>query len=436
MEYTKDPYSPQSSSGNSKFIVQFATLVYLIGSITCAILVGYYILEQHILNMIISFIMLLACMISMWQIRLNPNNFDYAFGFLSISALIAIFIGVALNFGLGDSGIHMLYPLILIAGISFRNKPYIITVMGILSLAWLWILFFLETQGFYLDNSDSFSLLGKTFFFSWTVLLMVLTLQIVLHNLLRTNKRIEQKTKDVLIEKANAEFANRAKSTFLANMSHELRTPLNAIIGYSEMISEDASEISGAEEIKGDAEKIHVSAVNLLRIINTILDTSTIEAGETKVNRQPVNIKSIIDEVGIMLKPQVEEKGNILTTRFDSVTEEVISDRQKILQVLVNLVSNSNKFTFSGEICLSASQSGNDIIFSVRDTGIGIPTDALERIFDPFQQVDNKYNRKFDGIGLGLAICHQLVELMNGSIRVESTLGKGSKFSVILPLSK
>lgn len=435
MEYIKDPYSPQSSSENSKHIVQFATLVYLIGSITCLILVSYYIVEQQPLNVFISFIMLLACLFSMWQIRLNPNNFDYAFGLLSISALIAIFIGVAINFGLGDSGLYMLYPLILIAGISFRNRPHIITVMGGLSLCWLWGLFYAEQQEFYAGKADGFSLLGKTFFLSWTILLMVLTLRIVLENLLKANRRIEQKTQDVLMEKANAEFANRAKSTFLANMSHELRTPLNAIIGYSEMIGEDAEELAGAEIIHSDAKKIQVSATSLLRIINTILDTAKIETGETKLNLQQVDIKSMIEEVNIMLRPQVESKGNSLMIALDSVPETILVDRQKILQVLVNLLSNANKFTFKGNIQLKASQSKHQVIFSVQDSGIGIPSEAIDRIFSPFQQVNNAYNRKFDGAGLGLSICQQLVELMNGSIEVESTLGQGSTFSIILPLA-
>ena len=436
MKYNLSQYLVQNSNGDSRYISRIAMLLYVLGALACILLIIYSIKEQNTLNTIISFAILITSLLGGWQIRIQPLNNGTYFGFLSLGSLIAVYIGATFNFGLNGSGIHVIYPVILLIGISYRDKPQVITVVGAITMLWIWGLYYLEIQGYYIDKSEPFGILGKTLFFSFTILLMVLTLQFVLRSLLRANQRIYQKTQDALLEKANAEFANRAKSTFLANMSHELRTPLNAIIGYSEMIGEDASDLSGAEEIKGDAEKIHVSAVNLLRIINTILDTATIEAGETKVNLQPINIKSIIDEVGIMLKPQVEEKGNILTTRFDSVAEEVISDRQKILQVLVNLVSNSNKFTFSGEICLKASQSGKNVIFAVEDTGIGIPADALEKIFDPFQQVDNKYNRKFDGIGLGLAICHQWVELMNGSIQVESALGKGSKFSVILPLSK
>lgn len=434
MKFNLSQYLLQNSNRDSKYVARIATLIYVIGGIACAMLLFYSIKERHTLNTIIAFIVLITSILGGWQIRTSPSNFGYSFGFLSLGSLIALFVGVAFNFGLSGSGIHVLYPIILIIGISFRNKPHVITVVGAVSILWLWGLYYLENQGFYIDKAEPFGLLGKTYFFSFTVLLMVLTLQIVLQNLLRANRRIYQKTQDALLEKANAEFANRAKSTFLANMSHELRTPLNAIIGYSEMIGEDASNLAGADEIKGDAEKIHVSAVNLLRIINTILDTATIEAGETKLSLQPINIKSIIDEVSIMLKPLVEEKGNTLITQFDSVAEEIISDRQKILQVLVNLVSNSNKFTFSGEIRLSAHQKDSSVVFSIEDSGIGIPADALERIFDPFQQVDNKYNRQFDGIGLGLAICHQLVKLMNGSIKVESVLGKGSTFSVSLPL--
>jgi PAS domain S-box-containing protein len=233
-----------------------------------------------------------------------------------------------------------------------------------------------------------------------------------------------------------AERANEAKSAFLANMSHELRTPMNAIIGYSEMLAEDAED-EGLEDMLGDLNKITNAGKHLLSLINDVLDLSKIEAGKMDLFLEDFSIKDVAEDVASTALSLVERNANELSVEVDQELGTLHGDVTKVRQILFNLISNAAKFTKEGKITLSAKPSSIGKIPAVRlavtDTGIGIPEDKLEHIFSEFSQADESTTRNYGGTGLGLALVKRFCEMMGGSIRVESTVGQGSDFIVMLP---
>jgi signal transduction histidine kinase/CheY-like chemotaxis protein len=233
-----------------------------------------------------------------------------------------------------------------------------------------------------------------------------------------------------------AEAANRAKSTFLANMSHELRTPLNAILGYSDTIYEDALEL-GYQELVPYLEKIKVAGDQLLNMISDILDISQIATDQVELNLSEFPVIGLIEEVVNVMQPTVKSVGNNLLVKSYDNLETLHSDRQKVKQVLLNLLSNATKFTIRGVITLTTirefSPEGDWLQFRIADSGIGIATEQLDKIFEAFNQVDNSSTREYGGTGLGLAISQHFCRVMGGSITVESELGRGSVFTVRLP---
>jgi signal transduction histidine kinase/DNA-binding response OmpR family regulator len=236
------------------------------------------------------------------------------------------------------------------------------------------------------------------------------------------------------LHQANA--ASKAKSAFLANMSHELRTPLNAIIGYSEMLQEDASDI-GASNCIPDLHKIHTAGRHLLSLINDILDLSKIEAGKIAIDWDEFPVQQLISDVSATIQPLIRKNRNALRIDVEGELGTMESDQTKLRQVLFNLLSNAAKFTEGGEVTLSVQRIESDgmewLKFIVRDTGIGIPADKLDRLFGEFSQIDNSATRKYGGTGLGLAISRRFCQMLGGDIEVESQSGKGSEFRVSLP---
>ena len=233
-----------------------------------------------------------------------------------------------------------------------------------------------------------------------------------------------------------AEEANQAKSTFLANMSHELRTPMNAIIGYSELLTEDATE-DGHEELVPDLEKINSAGKHLLSLINDVLDLSKIEAGRMDLFLETFDLRETLDDVVATAFPLIEQNGNELVEDYEDDLGEMHADLTKVRQALFNLISNAAKFTKQGNVTLRARRVSRDgepwVSLVVADSGIGIPEDKLDLVFEEFAQVDESTTRDFGGTGLGLLLTRQICLMMGGQIRLESEVGVGSTFTIDLP---
>jgi PAS domain S-box-containing protein len=232
-----------------------------------------------------------------------------------------------------------------------------------------------------------------------------------------------------------AEAANRAKSQFLANMSHELRTPLNAIIGFSELLDDQAYGELNPRQHKY-VTNILSSGRHLLQLINDILDLAKIEAGRLTLDVSEFTIASALEDVQRIVEPLALSKRIAVTVESADDLPPLVADRPKLKQIFYNLVSNAIKFTpEGGKVSVTARAADGGIFISVADTGIGIGSEDLERIFLEFEQVDSSYARHQEGTGLGLALTRRLVELHGGRIWVESVLGHGSTFSFVLPLT-
>ena len=235
------------------------------------------------------------------------------------------------------------------------------------------------------------------------------------------------------------EAASRHKSDFLSNMSHELRTPLNAIIGYSEMLMEDA-ETRGQRGFIPDLHKIRASGKHLLVLINDILDLSKIEAGKVEIFPETFNVNALIEEVASTVQPLIEKNSNVLSINCDDSLGAMYADITKVRQILYNLLSNACKFTEHGTINLEAvrdfSEGAGWLSVSVADTGIGMTEEQVGKLFQPFSQADIQTARKFGGTGLGLAITRKYCEIMGGDIKVQSERGRGTAFTVRLPMAE
>jgi CheY-like chemotaxis protein/signal transduction histidine kinase len=227
--------------------------------------------------------------------------------------------------------------------------------------------------------------------------------------------------------------ANSYKSQFLANMSHELRTPLNSSLILAKLLSENRDGNLTAEQIQF-AQAIYTAGNDLLVLINDILDLSKIEAGMLDVRAEPLNIERVVGDLRSTFAPLVEQKALAFEVNIDAqVAPTIETDPTRLQQILRNLLSNAVKFTERGGVTLDITMSGEQIAFAVRDTGIGIPADQHESIFEAFRQADGSTNRKFGGTGLGLTISRDLARLLGGDLRVESTPGRGSTFTLTLP---
>lgn len=233
-----------------------------------------------------------------------------------------------------------------------------------------------------------------------------------------------------------AEQATQAKSEFLARMSHELRTPLNAVIGYSELLQEEAQEL-GQEDFLPTLQKINTAGRHLLALVNDILDLAKIEAGKMELFLETFPLDLMLQDVVHTIQPMARQKDNVLELQMPDTLGTMHADLTKVRQVLVNLLSNACKFTQHGTIILDMQRhtlQGQDwLTFCVRDTGIGISQEQMAKLFQAFSQVDASTTRRYGGTGLGLVISQHFCHMMGGNIAVDSTLGKGSTFTIRLP---
>lgn len=256
-------------------------------------------------------------------------------------------------------------------------------------------------------------------------------------------QRVDERTREAQQARATAESASHAKSAFLANMSHELRTPLNAIIGYSEMLTEELSDMARGD-LTRDSQKVHGAAKHLLALINDILDLSKIEAGKMDLYLENFSVSQMVSEVTTTIHPLLQRNNNRLEVVCPPDLGSMYADQIKVRQTLMNLLNNAAKFTHDGLIRLEAERRSRNpygpakeqwITFRVSDTGIGLSGEQASRLFQPFTQADPSTRRKYGGTGLGLVISRQFCRMMGGDITVhsEGISGKGSTFVVSLP---
>jgi PAS domain S-box-containing protein len=248
-------------------------------------------------------------------------------------------------------------------------------------------------------------------------------------------ERVRQRTTELAAARDAAEAANRAKTAFLANMSHEIRTPLNAVIGLSELLLQRALP----EEAGRFVRHIRDAGEQLLALVTDVLDLSRIEAGEMRLESVRFAPAPLLDAVCALVQPLADAKGLKLHLNVaPGLPAELIGDPLRLKQILINLAGNAVKFTPAGTVTLSArlqAQSSVQVLlqFDMADTGIGIALEAQERIFDTFTQADDSTTRRFGGSGLGLSIVRRLVDMMDGTLSLDSTTGQGSTFHVELP---
>ena len=246
----------------------------------------------------------------------------------------------------------------------------------------------------------------------------------------------KQTENELRISKEKAEESDKLKSAFLSNMSHEIRTPMNAIIGFSSILENKLKD----PVFKSYIEKIIISGNNLLELINDILDFSKIEAGQLKIEKVVSNPRDIFNDVKLVFSDKIKNKGLLFNIKInDTLPDLLVIDANRIRQLLLNLVDNAIKFTEKGAVSINVDfvftgkkDVSGDLKIKVEDTGIGIPENQIEYIFESFRQVEGQSTEKFGGTGLGLSITKQLTLMMNGEISVLSKQGKGTEFSIIL----
>ena len=406
----------------------FIVLNLIIDSLIVFALIGDIIFHENIVEIIVlSVVVVLTPIITLISVKLNKVNFAIVF---NVIALVFVTIPVVFYFGGGLYG----------GGVLWIIFAYLYTGL-VLSGKWkpiMMVIISLEACGLYLDGyfkPERVAQHSRPMFYIDS-LISIIIVGVVCCAMVWFEEWLFTKENERAREEAKKfEELNNSQNRFFSNMSHEIRTPIHSILGLNELIlrQEDASE-----EIRKDASNIQGAGRMLLSLVNDILDISKIEAG--KMDIVPVNysIASLVSEIVNMFWLRIEEKGLELNVELDpTIPAELYGDEVRIKQVLVNILNNAVKYTKEGSITfrISLEEEKDDkvsLLFSIADTGMGIKQDAIPYLFDVFQRVDEEKNRNIEGTGLGLAIVKQLVDLMGGSVTVDSMYTMGSTFVVTL----
>lgn len=369
---------------------------------------------------------LLTALLHVGILLLSRAGYPSLAGVIQTTAVYVIFSTAIIMLGLPEQ-LHWFYILVLIyAGLAV--EPRLVLLLGVMAIGSISL-----TQA-YLGMSDPLVFAPK--------LAMTALVTAAVFAQSRWTERAFKEAHESRLEAEEAqriaEEANEAKGQFLANMSHELRTPLNAIIGYAELIEE---EFEYPEEIEPDAvvtdvRRIRNSGSHLLALINDILDLSKIEAGKMESINEQIDLTALLEELENTLEPLAKANKNTLTLRDDTADLVLFTDCVRLRQILLNLLSNACKFTLDGEVALQVREdrAHDTILFEVRDTGIGMSEEKLQLIFEAFTQADNSTTRRYGGTGLGLSLSRHLANMLGGEIEVESEEGKGSTFTLSLPI--
>ncbi len=407
----------------------FIVLNFMVDVLVFAALIGDIIFKENIVEIVtLSIIVVMVPIISIISLRLNKVNFAIRF---TVIILVFVILPIVFYFGGGLHGGGVLWIIFayLYTGLvtSGKWKPILMVILS------------LEACGFYLDDyfkpervyQHTKSMHYIDALISMIIVGVVCCCMVWFEEwlFLKENERAREEAKKF-------EELNASQNRFFSSMSHEIRTPIHSILGLNELIlrQEDASE-----EIKKNATNIQGAGRMLLSLINDILDISKIEAGKMDIIPVNYNIASLVSEIVNMFWLRIEEKGLEFVVEMDpSIPVELYGDEVRIRQILVNLLNNAVKYTKEGSVTLhiSMEEENSDevrILFSVSDTGMGIKQDAIPHLFNTFQRVDEEKNRNIEGTGLGLAIVKQLVDLMGGTITVDSVYTIGSSFVVTLP---
>jgi signal transduction histidine kinase/CheY-like chemotaxis protein len=287
------------------------------------------------------------------------------------------------------------------------------------------------------EKTSKFSKLISILAIALISILSLLSLSLYKNNIIRTrsNQLLEEKNKELILAKEKAEKASNARTEFLSTVSHELRTPLNAINGIAHLLLEDKPKKSQMHYL----ESLQFSGLYLTNFINDILEINKIDSKKTEIENIDFNLKQLLENIQSSLKELASENNNDFNLTIDAnIPDYLIGDPTKLSQILLNLINNALKFTHNGEVAVTSKlvlskDEQASIYFEVKDSGIGIPQDKLETVFDSFSQGSVGINRKYGGTGLGLTIVKKLVRILGGEIKLESVVNKGSTFSFELP---
>ena len=335
-----------------------------------------------------------------------------------LASVAVMLLGTLMHGGIGDSAVLWLavYP-VLAYLLDGKRRGTVWTVLFNLAVL---TLYFVELVGADLTPYEA------------EFLLMAAGSTLTMSVLLYVYESLRQELVDALTEsRQKAEAANVAKSNFLANMSHEIRTPMNGILGFSKILLRD--ELSA--EARQHAEIIRSASRTLLGLIDDVLEFSKIEANKISLDPEPTQLQQLVDELVMLFRHDADKRGLQLIVDYDDGLPEWLEiDALRLRQILINLIGNALKFTPQGSVTLSLHGEEGRLLIALQDTGIGIPEDKFETIFEQFSQADNTLSRHYSGGGLGLSIVRRLVALMQGTISVESRLNDGSCFNLSFPL--